>query len=186
VQLLCRVRDFERVSLVGRRRERVESLAAKLREDEATSRLRIDIDVAPDDAAAAADVIATVTSATEPVFDGRKVRPGVHINIAGAFRPDWREIDDAVAGRAVFYLDSMHACLERAGDIRIPLESGVLSRDRIRGEIGSLFAGDIPGRTNPEEITVFKSLGNAVQDLHLAGKLLADSGPAGTIFQLEI
>ncbi|WP_046866674.1 ornithine cyclodeaminase family protein [Microvirga massiliensis] len=185
VRLLCRVRNFERVILVGRTSARVEALAARLRNDRAFAEMQIDHDVSPDEAASVADVITTVTSATEPVFDGSKVRPGVHINIAGAFRPEWREIDDQVAGRAIFYLDSMSAGLERAGDIRIPLQSGVLSRDRIRGEIGSMFAGDIPARRDSSEITVFKSLGNAVQDLYLAGTLLSKDGITAPIFNLE-
>lgn len=185
IRLLCRVRDFERVIVVSRTRSRLERLTNLLRSDPAMQGIRIDDDVSPDEAAGAADVVATVTSASSPVFDGRVVRPGTHINIAGAYRADWREIDDAVAGQAAFYLDSAKTCLARAGDIVIPLQSGVLSKERIRGEIGELFAGEAPGRGSSDEITVFKSLGNAVQDLHLGAALLQANPKAGLGFDLD-
>lgn len=182
VRLLLMVRRFERVVLVGRTPSRVEALAERLRTSDALAGVAVEVAADANDAAAAADVITTVTTATEPVFDGANVRPGTHVNVGGAYRPDWRETDDALAGRAVVYMDSAEACLSRAGDICIPLKSGVLTRDRIRGEIGELFAGSIPGRLDRSEITVFKSLGNAVQDLYLAGEMLADTKGIGQEF----
>jgi ornithine cyclodeaminase len=92
-------------------------------------------------------------------------------------------MDDSVASRAVFYVDSMMSCMARAGDICIPLDSGVLSKDRLRGEIGSLMAGRIAGRSSDSEITVFKSLGNAAQDLVLGSKLLCNPEKVGTNFE---
>lgn len=180
IDLVSRVRDFDRIIIVGRARPRVEALAERLR----TAGQTIDIDTGRDEAAEAADVIVTVTSSTTPVFDGARVRLGTHVNIGGAFRPEWREIDDAVAGRAYFYLDSEEACLQRSGDIRIPLEKGILSRERICGEIGLLFNKDTVYRHDPTKITVFKSLGNAVQDLHLGGQLLSGKSEAGLRFDL--
>lgn len=173
VELVSRVRAFERIIVVGRNRGRLEAMRNRLAAR--AQPICVDIDTDPDAAVAAADVIVTVTSATSPVFDGRLVKPGTHISIGGAYRPDSRETDDAVAGQADFYVDSLPACLERAGDIRIPLESGVLSRDRIKGEIGALFAApdDLP--YDPEKVTVFKSLGNAAQDLLLGGRLLENA-----------
>ena len=183
IRLLCRVRKFERVMIVGRNPARSEELCALLRQDNDFRNIAFDLDIDGDAAAAEADVIATVTSAERPVFDGRRVSPGVHINVAGAFRPDNREIDDSIAAAAFFYVDSLDACLARAGDIVIPLQNGALSRDRIRGEIGSMIAGQIPGRSSETEITVFKSLGNAVQDLHLGGIVLGAAGNKGIDFE---
>ena len=93
-------------------------------------------------------------------------------------------MDDAVAGRAYFYLDTRDGCLTRSGDVAIPLETGVIGEDRVRGEIGALFTGEIPGRTTADEITVFKSLGVAVQDIALGAFLLdkAEALGAGALF----
>ncbi|MCO5092146.1 ornithine cyclodeaminase family protein [Bosea sp. (in: a-proteobacteria)] len=178
VRLIARVRSLERVILVGRTPSRVAALAERLRRDPLPGNPRIDIDIGPDDAAEKADIVTAVTSAVAPVFDGRRIRPGTHINAGGAFQPTTREVDDHVAGRACCYVDSMASCLERAGDIRIPLDSGVLDRRRLRGEIGACLAGRIPGRQSRDEITMFKSLGTAVQDLILCEDLLHKVGSA--------
>lgn len=172
VRLIARIRRLERVILVGRSPTRVAKLAERLAAEPLEGQPRIETGLDPDAAAGAADIVSAVTSSPTPVFDGRRLRAGTHVNLGGAFRPTEREADDEVAGRALFYVDSLKDCLERAGDVRLPLESGVLVRGRLRGEIGALFAGRIPGRGDSAEITVFKSLGTAVQDLMLGDELL--------------
>ena len=172
VELVCHVRPIDRLFVVGRSRARIEALARTVAAS-LGSRLRsIVTDAAPDAAAAAADVIVTVTSSTVPVFDGRAVRPGTHVNLGGAFRPDTREVDNAVASRATFFVDGLASCLARAGDLVLPMREGALARAAVRGEIGAVLDGQLPGRQRPEEITVFKSLGSAVQDLVLGARLL--------------
>jgi ornithine cyclodeaminase/alanine dehydrogenase-like protein (mu-crystallin family) len=93
-------------------------------------------------------------------------------------------MDDAAASRAAFWLDSNETCRQRTGDIALPIESGAIRDEQIRGEIGELLLGRIPGRASASEITVFKSLGIASQDLVLGARLLdlAEARNLGTVF----
>jgi ornithine cyclodeaminase len=93
-----------------------------------------------------------------------------------------RESDDDLARRGLWWCDSQAACLDRAGDLVMPLASGALDRVRIIGEIGAALAGDLRGRVDPAEITVFKSLGNAAQDICLAEDALALPDLAAPVF----
>lgn len=181
---ISQVRQISKVVLVSRTRQRVEALAARLRAALSLKDTEIVTDMMPDDAAEAADIITTVTTAEMPVFDGARVRPGTHINLGGAGRPHEREMDDAAASRASFWLDSGESCRRRTGDIVIPLESGAIRENQIIGEIGELMLGKVRGRVSAEEITVFKSLGVATQDLVLGARLfdLAEAQNLGTIF----
>jgi ornithine cyclodeaminase/alanine dehydrogenase-like protein (mu-crystallin family) len=117
-------------------------------------------------------VIVTVTSSGVPVFDGRAVRPGIHLNLGGAFRPDTREVDDAAASRAVFSVDRLESCLARAGDLVLPMREGALARSAVRGRVEALWPVDSAGRQRRDGITVFKSLGSA------AGSHARGSAPA--------
>ena len=118
--------------------------------------------------AAACDIVTTVTNAPEPVLEGRWLRPGSHLNLVGAHRPDHREADtNAVAGAAVF-VDSRAAAMREAGDLLIPLGEERIAESAIRGELGEVLAGSIVGRQDAEERTVFKSLGHVAQDLYAA------------------
>jgi len=179
VELVCHVRQIDRLFIVGRSHARIESLAREVARV-LGSRLRALVtDAAPAEAAAAADVIVTVTSSGVPVFDGRAVRPGTHLNLGGAFRPDTREVDNAVASRAIFFVDALESCLVRAGDLVLPMREGALARSAVRGEIGAVLGGQIAGRQRADEITVFKSLGSAVQDLVLGARLLTRAQQRG-------
>lgn len=178
VKMICAVRSIERVILVSRTRSKMLALRDRILADPEIE-ADIDTESSGDDAAEQADIITTLTSSENPVFDGSRVRPGTHLVLAGAFRPDLREVDDAVISRAVIYLDSNEGCRSRAGDIVIPLASGVITEDNIKGEIGSVIAGNVPGRTSSEQITAFKSLGVAAQDVVLAARLLEKGAAAG-------
>lgn len=109
-----------------------------------------------------ADVVVTATTSQTPVLHGAWLGPGVHINAVGAPRPDWRELDDAVFERARVFVDSREAASKESGDV---IAAGI---DRVVGEIGQVAAGAIPGRQSSDEITVFKSLGLAVEDVATA------------------
>lgn len=131
---------------------------------------------------AEADIVTAVTNAEAPVFPGAALRPGTHVNLGGAFRPDMREADDALAARGLFWCDSLSACLSRAGDLVLPPASGALDRARVVGEIGAALAGALLGRGDAQEMTVFKSLGNAAQDICLAADALALPGLVAPYF----
>jgi ornithine cyclodeaminase/alanine dehydrogenase-like protein (mu-crystallin family) len=107
-----------------------------------------------------ADIVVTATSSTTPVLRGEWISPGAHINAIGACRPDWRELDDAVMRRATLYVDSREGALRESGDV-------ILSKAPIAAELGEVVAGRT-GRRSPAEITLFKSLGMAVEDIAAA------------------
>jgi alanine dehydrogenase len=113
-----------------------------------------------EEAVRGADVVVTATTSPTPVLSGGWLSPGAHINAVGAPRPDWRELDDEVLGRSLVYVDSREAALEESGD--------VIAAGEIFAEIGEVVSGARPGRRSAEEITLFKSLGLAVEDVATA------------------
>lgn len=120
------------------------------------------------DAVAGADLIVTATSSPRPVLESAWVSPGAHICAVGACRPDMRELDTELVTRSRVYVDSRAGALAEAGDLVMPIEEGRWTADLIVGELGELFAGRVAGRTSPDEITLFKSLGMAVEDVAAA------------------
>lgn len=116
------------------------------------------------------DIICTATPSNKPLFDLNHLKPGVHINAVGSYRPDMQEIDPKVFRIGLTYLDDAQACLKDSGDLLIPLASGVIIREDIMGELGELISGSIIGRRNTDDITVFKSVGNAIQDFFIANE----------------
>lgn len=126
--------------------------------------------VAANDLAAAvhaADIVSCATLATLPLIRGQWLRPGTHVDLVGGFTPDMREADDAAIGRSRVYIDTEMATQE-AGDIVQPLRTGALTREQIAGDLFRLCRGECPGRCDPVEITLFKSVGTALEDLAAA------------------
>lgn len=163
------VRPIERIHLYNRTPSRAEDMARWLQER------RPDIDVSVfarvDQAVAEADVICTATSAQEPVLFGEHLKPGVHVNAVGSFRPNMRELDREVLRRASrLFVEIKDAAWEESGEVADAFEAGILGADDLV-EIGAVLAGDAPGRRDADEITVFKSTGIAAQDLHAAARL---------------
>ena len=122
-----------------------------------------------------ADVICAATSANTPVVADRDVAPGAHINAIGAYRPHTREIPGETVARARLFVDSRAACLAEAGDLVMAMEEGLLDADCAPAEIGEVAAGTAEGRRSDDEVTIFKSVGNAVQDLAVAGLVLGQA-----------
>lgn len=118
-----------------------------------------------DEAIDGADVVTTVTTSKEPVFDGAKIKPGAHINGVGSFTPAMRELDETLLNRARVFIDNREAVLAEAGDFLIPATSGKYDLKKIAGEIGDVIAGKLPGRSSDDEITVLKTVGYAVLDV---------------------
>ncbi|MGB9977576.1 ornithine cyclodeaminase family protein [Thermovenabulum sp.] len=118
------------------------------------------------------DIITTATTSKKPVFNGNLIKKGVHINGIGAYTPEMQEIpEEAVLKADKIYVDSLEACMAEAGDLIIPINKGVINKEKITGEIGKLLTGELPGRTSESEITMFKSVGLAVQDVVTAAKI---------------
>jgi len=115
-----------------------------------------------------ADVICTVTNSTTPVVEAAWLSPGAHINAVGAARPDWRELATDVVRRARLFVGSRAGAVTEAGDVVVPIQEGAITDRHIVAEIGEVFAGRHAGRETDEEITLFKSLGMAVEDVATA------------------
>ena len=159
------VRDFETVEVWARKIERAEQCA------EASSGLVNKPVTATGDleaAVAEADVICTVTSAQEPVLMGAWLTPGTHVNLVGAAIPTSAEADTDVVTAGRYVVDYMPSAMDQAGELLTAIEAGAFSEDQVAGEIGQILAGEKPGRADDEEITVYKSLGVAAQDLAAA------------------
>jgi ornithine cyclodeaminase/alanine dehydrogenase-like protein (mu-crystallin family) len=118
-----------------------------------------------------ADVVCTATTSRVPVFDDVDLKPGVHVNAVGSYRPDVREVPEATVARATIVVDHRESALAEAGDLLMPLRAGAIREDRLATELGDVVDGRKPGRTSAEEVTLFKSVGVAVQDLAAAARV---------------
>lgn len=119
----------------------------------------------PEMAAKGADIICTTTAATEPILKGEWIAPGTHVNAIGSSVPPFRELDSQAVAQSSLFTDRRESLLNEANDFRIPREEGRVTDGHLRGEIGEILIGKVRGRTGDEEITLFKSLGLAVEDL---------------------
>lgn len=119
-------------------------------------------------ACAEADIITCATLAETPLVRGAWLRPGTHLDLVSGFKPTMREADDAAVRRARIYVDSLHGALTEAGDIMAPLKDGVISESDIVGDLFALMQGRAPARRGEREVTLFKSVGHALEDLVVA------------------
>lgn len=142
--------------------------------EEMADRLGLPVRVAasPAEAVRRADVVCTATTSASPVFDDADLRAGTHINAVGAYTPQMQEVPAETVKRAKVVIDHREASLAEAGDLIFPLQQGLISKDHIWAELGEIAAGLKPGRTDPGEITLFKSVGVAVQDVAAAAAVL--------------
>jgi ornithine cyclodeaminase/alanine dehydrogenase-like protein (mu-crystallin family) len=142
--------------------------------DEMSSALKIEVNVAATskEAVSKADVVCCATISETPVFDNRDLPPGVHINAVGSYKPHVQEVPEETVLRSRLFVDHRVSALEETGDLIIPINKGLLTEDHIVAEIGEVAAGKIPARTSDDQITFFKSVGVAVQDLAAAAVIL--------------
>lgn len=168
LEAVCAVRAIEQAFIFDPHPERARTFAEEMRE-----RLSIPVSVGNSpEMLREAEVICTATGSGEPVFADRDLKPGVHINAIGSYKPHKREIPAETVLRAKVVVDQREACWSEAGDLIIPLQEGLIGKDHIHGEMGEIVTGEKPGRESEDEITLFKSVGNAVQDLAAAGEAL--------------
>ena len=145
-----------------------ESATAYAERESRLTGLTVEVAASAEEAVAGADLICTTTTATEPVLRGEWVSPGAHINAVGAYTPATRELDSLLVAGARLYADRRESLLSEAGEFLIPKGEGLIGDDHIVGEIGEVLLGKVPARTSADEITLFKSLGIAVEDLAAA------------------
>jgi alanine dehydrogenase len=162
-------RPIRRVTIWGRNADHARATADKL------DLPGISVTAAPtlEDAVGAADIISCATLATAPLVRGEWLRAGQHLDLVGGFTPAMREADDEAVRRAAVFVDTRGGAMKEAGDIVQPLASGALAADAIKGDLFDLCRGTAPGRGGAEEITLFKSVGTALEDL-AAAKLVAE------------
>ncbi|HBJ2609898.1 ornithine cyclodeaminase family protein [Clostridium botulinum] len=172
LEALLAARNLEIVKVYSRNFEKVKAFVEEAKKNLSKYGTEIIGVNSSDEAIENADVITVVTTATSPVFDGRKVKEGAHINGVGSYMKHMQEIDEYIISRAdKIYLDSKEAVLSEAGDFIIPLQKGIIKEDKITGELGQVISKAIDGRTIESEITLFKSVGIAVQDVVTAYKI---------------
>src|SRR5262247_1103384 len=162
------VRPIKRIWIYSRRRERVDEMIVDIRPQLGPSIELLAAD-SPSQAVREALVVCAATTSSTPVFDGLDLRPGAHVNGVGSFKPEMREIDSVTLRRASkIVVDSREGALAEAGDLIAAIESGDIRPTDIYAEIGEIAAGLKPGREDDDEITYFKSVGNAAQDAAVA------------------
>lgn len=178
-QLLCLQAIFpvERVSVVGRSPERARAFAARMARE-----LGIPVEATRDRraAVAGADLVTCATTSPTPVFDGRDARPGTHVDAVGAFRATTREVDTTLVRRAYVAVDTYEGAWEEAGDLLIPIKAGAITRRHVRADLAELVSRRKRGRTTREEITLFKSVGFALEDAATA-RLAYDRAVAANV-----
>lgn len=164
IEAVCTVRPIERVWLFDLDRARAEALAAEV-VGQGPVPQDVRVAASPREAVAEADVICTATTSRRPVFADEDLKPGVHINGIGAYTPEMAEVPPETVARALVVVDARQAALAEAGDLIQPLRAGRITEAHIHAELGEILLGRKPGRTSPEQITFFKSVGVAVQDV---------------------
>lgn len=122
----------------------------------------------PEECAHESHVICTCTTASQPLFDGAAVQPGTHLNLIGAFRPDMREVDERLITRSKIVVDTFAGTMAEAGDLLIPIREGHLASEQIGADVHQLLTGQARVRTSEADITLFKSVGTAFEDLVVA------------------
>ena len=159
------VRPLRRVRVWSRDTGRAHEFAGR---ESARHGLRIEVAASARAAVEGADLVCTATSSREPVLEGAWLASGVHINAVGACFADTRELDTAAVKGARLVVDRRESALNESGDFLIARREGAIGDDHIVGELGDVLLGKVPGRRTPEERTLFKSLGIAVEDLAAA------------------
>ena len=161
------VRSFESVFIWGRDPQKALGVAESLRDS-------IEVNVVEDlDAQVSqSDVISCATLSTSPLIKGHYLKKGTHVDLVGAYRKDMREADDEVISRSSLFVDSIETAPKETGDLVIPLEEGLISLQDIKADLFELSTGKKSGRSNDEEITCFKSVGHALEDLVAAQMVL--------------
>jgi ornithine cyclodeaminase len=171
---ICAVREIRSIMICAPRNERARVLA-----DVAAEAHGVEASLVGQDAVARADIICTCTTSQTPVFDGSQLQPGVHVNAIGAFSAQTRELDSAAVQRSRLVVEDRRIALTEAGELTIPLAAGEIREDHICADLSQVARGEVKVRSSDSDITVFKAVGMASEDLAIAtaisARLSADS-----------
>lgn len=176
LEAMCAVRPIREARVFDQNPDRAAAFAR-----ETALKLGISVTVAATSAQAlnGADIICTATTSGTPVFAHNEVAVGTHINAIGSYKPHMREIPAETVAWAYVVVDQLDAAWEEAGDLILPLQSGMIGTDHVRAELGEIVAGTKPGRPDSDSVTFFKSVGIAIQDLAAASRVLANAERLG-------
>ncbi len=182
LEAVCTVRSVREVRVYSPTRDHAVAFAT-IMAGQGPIPENIEVVESPAAAVREADIICAATTSHTPVFDGRDLKRGAHVNGVGSFMPTMVEIDWETIRRALVVVDSREAVLEEAGELIAPLKDGRMSADHIYAELGEIIAGQKAGRTSTEQITFFKSVGVAVQDA-AAAQIVLQNGLSQNIGML--
>jgi len=182
IEAMSCVRSIKRARVASRRMEQARKFADEIGK-------RFSFPVEPVDSVEAAvrdaDLIVTATSAEKPILKREWIAPGAHLNVVGSSIPTTREVDGATVAAASLFVDRRESTLNEGGEYLFAVREGAIGSDHIRAEIGEILTGSHRGRTSPDEITMFKSLGLAIEDLAAAEYLYRKAKPLGAGAWLE-
>ncbi|MEO9468656.1 ornithine cyclodeaminase family protein [Parasphingorhabdus sp.] len=176
IHAVSEIRSFDEVRIWGRSAEKAETLAAKL-QPEISAKLVVATDLR--NAVQGADILTLVTSSPTPILDTSSLEPGMHLNTAGASHRGVMEIAPDMLGSARFIVDYMPSALDQAGEMLAALDQGIISNFNEISEIGDIFLGTKQGRLSKEDVTIYKSLGIAAQDVAAGNYILRQARKLG-------
>jgi ornithine cyclodeaminase len=161
----CAVRDIQRVSVWGRDLQKAQLTIKKIQSLGLPTSVVIDVAEDLGIASMTADLISCATTSRKALLQLASVQPGTHIDLVGGFKPDMREADDSLMSTARLFVDTFDGALAEAGDLVQPMQAGLITRASVHAELADLASGRHAGRSNAQEITLFKSVGTAIEDL---------------------
>ena len=171
IEAMRAVKPWESIRVASRTHEHAEALAEETGAEAVES---------VEEAVRGADVVVTATNSREPVLRHEWLKPGAHVNAVGSSIPKARELNTATIVASSLFVDRRESTVNEAGDYLVPFQEGAIGPDHIKAEIGEILTGAHPGRTAPDELTVFKSLGLAVEDLAAAEYVVRRAQETGT------
>lgn len=186
LEAVCTVRKIEKVLVYDTRKEVAERFREEMSAMGDPLPTNIVIVASAPEAVREADVVCTATTSNTPVFSHGDLKPGTHVNAIGSFTPEMQELPAETVERALLVVDSREAVWAESGDLIIPKKEGRISEDAVHAELGEIVSGAKKGRTSDEEITLFKSVGNAVQDVSVASRILAEAKKQGLGIEVEL
>jgi ornithine cyclodeaminase len=186
LEAVCTVRSIERAWVYDTVPDRAAAYAQEMKDRGQPIPADVVVAGTPAEALRGADIVCTATTSSVPVFNDAGLKLGAHVSGVGAYTHEMQEIPAETVVRAKVVVDSRVASLAEAGDLTIPLQQGLITEDDIHGEIGEVASGQIPGRESETEVTFFKSVGLAVQDVAVAELILNRAAALGLGIEVDL
>jgi len=161
IEAVLEVRSIEKIIVFSRSKLSAEKFCSTLAN-------QVQCEIGEKESLLEADIVCTTTPASSPLFEADKIKPGCHLNVVGSHQPSFREVPTGLVARSKIIVDKREACEQEAGDLIIPVQEGSWSFEQVHGELGQVVSRDIIARESEKEITLFKSVGNAIQDHAMA------------------